>query len=109
MINEDIFPHLGQMATHIHIRFLPAKDPSFLPGILFSSTQAGLPEFVRYHLLNPKLIGHNTDVFENAAKKYNVNLSFRDNGYYLSADYNDDRRVSRAEAKNQQVAKNRPC
>ena len=64
-----------------------------------------LEEQDSYHLLNPKLIGQNTDVFEKAAKKYNVNLSFRDNGYYLSGDYNDDRRVSRAEAKNQQVAK----
>ena len=64
-----------------------------------------LEEMTSYHLLNPKVIARNTDVFAKNAKKYGLNLSFRDNGYLLSADYNDDRRVSRAQAKNQQIEK----
>ncbi|MCR4580472.1 MAG: hypothetical protein K5681_09000 [Treponema sp.] len=58
-----------------------------------------------YYLLNPRVISNTTDVFAKNVKKYGVNASFRDNGYLLSADYNDDKRVSRAEIKNQHVEK----
>lgn len=58
-----------------------------------------------YYLLNPKLISKTTDVLAKNARKYGLNVSFRDNGYLLSADYNDDRLVSRAKASRQQVEK----
>ncbi|MBR1640027.1 MAG: hypothetical protein IJ688_11635 [Treponema sp.] len=58
-----------------------------------------------YYLLSPKVISHNTDVLIKNAKKYGLNISFRDNGYLLSSDFNDDRRVSRAEVKGQHVEK----
>ncbi len=64
------------------------------------------PERDNYYLLNPGEIDKNTDVFiKNALKNDFTGISFRDNGYILSADYNDNRPVSREAAKNQQMLK----
>ncbi|MBR5646671.1 MAG: hypothetical protein IKX23_08545 [Treponema sp.] len=57
-----------------------------------------------YYLLNPKVIDRNTEVFINKASNNGfTGLSFRDNGYLLSGDYNDKLIVSREAAKNQQL------
>ncbi|MCR5435960.1 MAG: hypothetical protein K6E97_02725 [Treponema sp.] len=57
-----------------------------------------------YYLLNPKVIDRNTGVFINSTLHNGFKgISFRDNGYLLSGDYNDTRIVSRETAKNQQV------
>lgn len=58
-----------------------------------------------YYLLKPKLIDNASEVLLKNAKKLGVNISYRDNGNLLSADYNEDDLVSRAEARNQQVNK----
>lgn len=58
-----------------------------------------------YFLLRPDLAAKSSDVLLKNAKKYGVNVSYKDNGYILSADYNSDRRVSRAASKNLQTEK----
>lgn len=58
-----------------------------------------------YFLLRPDLSAKSADLALKNAKKYGVNVSYQDNGYLLSADYNPDRRVSRAAAKNNQTQK----
>lgn len=58
-----------------------------------------------YYLLNPKVAAKNTDVFAKNAKKLGYNISFTDNGYLLSGDYNDNRRVSRAYVRKSQIEK----
>lgn len=64
------------------------------------------PYYDAYYLLKPKVIAKGTDIFIRNSKKYGLNgISFRDNGYLLSADYNDDAVVSRANARKQQMEK----
>lgn len=64
------------------------------------------PLYENYYLLKPSVISHNTNVFVKNAKKYGFEgVSFRDNGSILSGDYNDDRIVSRAAARKQQIEK----
>lgn len=59
-----------------------------------------------YYLLRPSNIAHASDVFIKNAGKYGFEgISYRDNGYQLSADYNDSRLVSRAAARKQQQEK----
>ena len=59
-----------------------------------------------YFLLRPSNIAHASDVLIKNAKKYGFDaISYRDNGYQLSADYNDSRVVSRAAAREQQQEK----
>ncbi|MCR4735187.1 MAG: hypothetical protein K5829_09310 [Treponema sp.] len=59
-----------------------------------------------YFLLRPSNIAHASDVFIKNAKKYGFeSISYRDNGYQLSADYNDSRLVSRGQARIQQQEK----
>ena len=64
-----------------------------------------LEELDCYYLLNPKVIAKNTDTLIKTAEKNNIGVSFADNGYLLSGDYNEDRVVSRLSAANQQVEK----
>lgn len=59
-----------------------------------------------YYLLKPKVIRKANDVFIKNATKYGLNgISYRDAGYLLSADYNDNGVISRAECRKQQVEK----
>lgn len=60
----------------------------------------------KYFLLKPKVIDHCTDVLIKNATKYGYKgISYRENGYHLSADYNDDHLTSRAQACKQQMEK----
>lgn len=58
-----------------------------------------------YFLLRSSLISKSSDVLLKNAKKYGVNVSYKDNGYILSADYNQDRELTRAQARINQVEK----
>lgn len=58
-----------------------------------------------YFLLRSSLISKSSDVLLKNAKKYGVNVSYKDNGYLLSADYNQDRELTRAQARINQVEK----
>ena len=58
-----------------------------------------------YFLLRSSLISKSSDVLLENAKKYGVNVSYKDNGYILSADYNQDRELTRAQARINQVEK----
>ena len=59
-----------------------------------------------YFLLRPSNIARASDVFIKNAEKYGfAGISYRDNGYQLSADYNDNRLVSRAKAREMQQEK----
>jgi len=59
-----------------------------------------------YYYLNPKVSSKASDVLVKNAKKYNLyGISYTDNGYILSADYNDDRVVSRNANKDNQINK----
>jgi len=59
----------------------------------------------RYYLLNPDVINKNTAGLIKTAEKKGVGISFSDNGYLLSGDYNDDGMTSRAAAARQQIEK----
>ena len=56
-----------------------------------------------YYLLKPRLSEKVAEKFVSAGEAYQVGLSFRDFGYQLSADYNEDCRVSRETSKGLQV------
>lgn len=59
-----------------------------------------------YYLLRPSNIDNASDVLIKKALKYGFDgISYRENGYYLSGDYNDslNKRVSRAASASQQV------
>jgi len=59
-----------------------------------------------YYLLRPSLVNKASDVLiENAAKNNFYGISYKENGYILSADYNKNRLLTRAKAAEQQVAK----
>lgn len=64
-----------------------------------------LDEQDTYYLLKPSVINKNTDRLIKAVQKYNIGISFSDNGYTLSADYDNDGIVSRENCLNQQVLK----
>ena len=58
-----------------------------------------------YYYLNPYVSQKSARMFTKTAKDIGVDgISYKDNGYILSADYNDDRPVSRAKSKEMQVA-----
>ena len=61
------------------------------------------PDRDNYYLLNSKLRQKAADKFINAGQKYKLDgLSFKDNGYLLSSDFNERRHLTRAqEAANQ--------
>ena len=61
------------------------------------------PDRDNYYLLNSKLRQKGADKFMNAGQKYKLDgLSFKDNGYLLSSDFNERRHLTRAqEAANQ--------
>lgn len=56
-----------------------------------------------YFLLKPSAIESVSNKYISSVEKYNLGASFRDFGYQLSADYNEDRLVSREAAKNIQI------
>ena len=59
-----------------------------------------------YYLLRPSNIDYASEVLIKNALKYELDgISYRDNGYHLSGDYNDspNKRISRATARSQQV------
>lgn len=59
-----------------------------------------------YFFLNPKAINKASDVLAKNASKYGLaGISYRDNGYVLGGDYNDNGVISRANACKQQVGK----
>ena len=58
-----------------------------------------------YYLLRSSVISKASDVLLKNAKKYGVNISYKDNGYILSGDYNQDRELTRAQARINQVEK----
>lgn len=55
-----------------------------------------LDELDYYYLVKPSLADKSTERLIETAKKNKIGLSFQDNGYLLSGDYNDDALVSRA-------------
>lgn len=59
-----------------------------------------------YYLLNPDLINRSQNVINEFAKKMKLDgISYRDVGYQLSSDFNEDKVVTRATARAQQVEK----
>lgn len=59
-----------------------------------------------YYLMRGSNIERAYDVLVDFAEDYGIDgISYRDGGYIVSADYNDERRVSRAKAKENQVQK----
>ncbi len=59
-----------------------------------------------YYLLRPDISDRLADVFVRKAKSLGLDgVSFRDNGWQLSADYNDDRPVSRAASRKIQTSR----
>lgn len=58
-----------------------------------------------YYLLRSSVISRASDVLLKNAQKYGVNISYKDNGYILSGDYNQDRELTRAQAKANQLEK----
>ena len=59
-----------------------------------------------YFYLNPYVSAKSADLFTKTALKYGLDgISYRDNGSILSADYNDDRPVSRSASKKMQIEK----
>lgn len=56
-----------------------------------------------YYLLKPDAITQVSKKFVSSVEKYNLGASFRDFGYQLSADYNEDKLVSRETAKKIQI------
>lgn len=59
-----------------------------------------------YYLVSPANIAKSTDLFTNKAKTFGFDgVSFRDNGYLLSGDYNERRLVSRNASGKMQVEK----
>ena len=62
------------------------------------------PDRDTYYLLNSKLRQKGAEKFINTAAKYNLNgVSFRDNGYTLSSDFNDRRLSTRANEAAKQI------
>lgn len=64
-----------------------------------------LDDLDEYYLVKPTLADANTANFIKTVQNYNIGFSFADNGYLLSADYNDNHLVSRSAAAQMQVAR----
>lgn len=56
-----------------------------------------------YYLLKPSLIENGSKKLLKKAGKLNIGVSYADNGYSLSADYDEEERVSRSKAMQMQV------
>ena len=62
-----------------------------------------LDDLDTYYLVKPELAAENTDKFIKETLKYNIGVSFADNGYILSGNYDADHLVSRAASENLQI------
>ena len=92
----DGFAHYGTPARFVSQKLCELYE--------YSKIWYGKNEAVdSYYLIKPSLAQKASKKFTNAAKKYDLNVSYSDFGDIVSADYNEKKLVSREASKNIQI------